>query len=183
MLEEVEAPYERVRVELSAGDQKKPAYHAINPMEKVPALQDGDVCVAESGAIIAYLAEKFPEAGLAPAIGDPKRGRYLQWLFFSGNCIEGAITQKFANLQLPEGSAGWGSFDRVINVLSEVLTAHPYMLGDTFSAVDVLIATDLYFVIEAFKMMEMRPEFAAYLERCRARPALQRALAIEQNGV
>src|SRR5574337_948014 len=143
MLEEIGAPYERVLINLAGGGQHTAAYHAINPMEKVPALQDGDACVAESGAIIAFLAEKFPEAGLAPPIGSAKRGRYLQWLFFSGSCIESAITQKFANVQIPAQTAGWGSFDKVFNVLSEALSAHPYLLGGAFSAADVLIASDL----------------------------------------
>lgn len=183
MLEEIGAPYERVLVDLAKGGQRTPAYHAINPMEKVPALQDGDACVAESGAIIAYLAEKFPQAGLAPAIGAATRGRYLQWLFFSGSCIEGAITQKFANVQIPEHTAGWGSFDKVFNVLAEVVSASPYLLGDRFSAADVLIASDLNFVINVFKMLEPRPEFTAYIARCLSRPARERAAKIDVDGV
>lgn len=182
MLEEISAPYERVLVDLQAGGQHDPRYHAVNPMEKVPALEHEGACVAESGAIVAFLAEKFPQAGLAPPIGDVARGRYLQWLFFS-SCIEAAITQKFANVQMPEGTAGWGSFDKVFNVLSEVLSASPYMLGDTFSAADVMIASDLHFVIGIFKMLEPRPEFTAYLERCRSRPAFLRAQQIDADGV
>ncbi len=183
LLEEIGAPYERVLVDLKNGGQHTPAYHAVNPMEKVPALQDGEACVAESGAVIAYLAEKFPQAGLAPAIGDPTRGRYLQWLFFSGSCVEASITQKYANVQLPEVSAGWGSFDKVFNVLSETLAAGPYILGEKFSAADVLIASDLHFVVNVFKMLAPRPEFTAYLERCQSRPAFQRALKIDSDGV
>lgn len=183
LLEEIGAPYERVRLDLKNGGQHTPAYHAINPMEKVPALQDGEACVAESGAIVAYLAEKFPDAGLAPPIGAPTRGRYLQWLFFSGSCVEGALTQKFGNVQMPEGSAGWGSFDRVFNVLEEVLSASPYLLGETFSAADVLIASDLHFVINVFKILEPRPVFTAYLERCQSRPAFQRVVKIDSDGV
>jgi len=183
LLEEIGAPYERVLVDLKNGGQRKPAYHAINPMEKVPALQDGEACVAESGALVSYVADKFPAAGLAPAIGDPKRGRYLQWLFFSGSCVEAAITQKFANLQMPEGSAGWGSFDKVFNVLGEAVSASPYLLGENFSAADILIASDLHFVINVFKMLEPRPEFVAYLERCQSRPAFARAVKIDSDGL
>jgi glutathione S-transferase len=183
LLEEIGAPYERVLVDLKNGGQHNAAYHSINPMEKVPALQDGEACVAESGAIVAYLAEKFPQAGLAPAIGSATRGRYLQWLFFSGSCIEAAITQKFANVALPEGSAGWGSFDKVFSVLEEVLSAGPYLLGEAFSAADVLIASDLHFVIDVFKMLEPRPAFTTYMERCRARPAFLRAQKIDSDGL
>ncbi|MCI4680725.1 glutathione S-transferase family protein [Rhodoblastus acidophilus] len=183
LLEEIGAPYERVLVDLKNGGQRTPAFHAVNPMEKVPALQDGEACVAESGAIIAYLAEKFPDAGLAPAIGDARRGRYLQWLFFSGACVEGALTQKFGNVEMPEGSAGWGSFDKVFNVLDEVLSANPYLLGEKFSAADVLIASDLHFTINIFKMLEPRPVFASYLERCQSRPAFARAAQINSDGI
>ncbi len=183
MLEEIGAPYERVLVDLKNGAQHTPAYHAINPMEKVPALQDGDACVAESGAIIAYLAEKFPQTGLAPAIGEATRGRYLQWLFFSSGGIEAAITQKYTKSEMPEGTAGWGSFAKVFNVLEEVLTRSPYLLGDKFSAADVLIAADLHFTINAFKLLEQRPVFASYLERCQSRPAFHRAAKIDADGV
>ncbi len=182
MLEESGAPYERVLVDLPNGGQRSPAYHAVNPMEKVPALECDGAHVAESGAIIAFLADNFPQAGLAPPIGDVSRGRYLQWLFFSP-LVEMAITQKFANVQMPESTAGWGSFDKVFNVLSEVLSASPYMLGEKFSAADVMIGSDLHFVIDVFKMLPPRPEFSAYLERCHSRPAFLRAQKIEADGV
>jgi glutathione S-transferase len=183
MLEEIGAPYDRVLVDLPNGGQHSAEFHAVNPMEKVPALELDGACVAESGAIVAFLAEAFPQAGLAPPIGDALRGRYLQWLFFSGSCIEAAMTQKFANVQMPEVAAGWGSFDKVFAVLSEVLAASPYMLGKNFSAVDVLIASNLHFAIDVFKMVEPRPEFSAYLERCRSRPAFYCAKAIDDLGV
>jgi glutathione S-transferase len=182
MLEEIGAPYERVLIDLSSGAHHGTDYHAINPMEKVPALEHEGACVAECGAIVAFLAETFPQAGLAPPIGDVTRGRYLQWLFFSGACFEAAITQKFANVQIPEKTAGWGSFDKVFNVLDEVLSASPYMLGEKFSAADVLIASDLHFGIDAFKLVAPRPSFTAYLDRCRSRSAFLRASEIDANG-
>ncbi len=182
MLEEIGAPYERVLVDLRGGAQHSAQYHAVNPMEKVPALEDQGACVAESGAIVAFLAEAFPQAGLAPPIGDVSRGRYLQWLFFSP-LVEAAITQKFANVQMPEHTAGWGSFDKVFNVLAEALSASPYILGEKFSAADVSIASDLNFVINIFKMLAPRPEFTAYLERCLSRPAFLRAQKINVDGV
>jgi glutathione S-transferase len=183
MLEEIGAPYERVRVDLAHGGQHSPDYHTINPMEKVPALEHEGALVAESGAILAFLADAFPQTGLAPPIGDPSRGRYLQWLFFSGSCVEPAIAQKFAKFEMPESSAGWGSFDKVFGVLSEVLSASPYLLGAKFSAADLLIASDLHFTIDGFKLLAPRAEFSAYLERCRSRPAFLRAKAIDEQGV
>jgi glutathione S-transferase len=178
MLEEISMPYERVLVDLKGGGQHSAVFHAINPMEKVPALECEGACVAESGAIIAFLADQFPHAELAPPVGDVLRGRYLHWLFFSP-LVEMAITQKFAKFEMPAISAGWGSFDKVFNVLSEALSASPYMLGEKFSAADVLIASDLHFVIDIFKMLEPRPEFSTYLERCRSRPAFLRAQKID----
>jgi glutathione S-transferase len=182
LLEEIGQPYERVQVDIRNGPQSDPAFLKINPMGKVPALVDGDAVVSESGAIAAYLADRFPEAGLAPPQGDPARGAYLKWLFFSGNCVEGAFIEKFAKLQLPYSSAGWGSFARVVDVLDEAVRQGPWLLGDRFSAADVMIGTDLHFGIQAFKLIEPRPAFDAYLERCTARPAFRRAQEIDASA-
>jgi glutathione S-transferase len=183
ILEEVGCPYERVPVNITQGGQKDPAFLAVNPMGKLPALADGDAKLAESAAICAYLADKFPEAGLAPPVGDGRRGRYLHWLFFAPACIEPAFTQKFAKIELPESSAGWGSYDRVFSVLEQALATGPWLLGESFSAADVMIGSDLWFGIHLFKLVEPKPAFGAYVDRCLARPALQRALAIDAAGV
>ena len=118
-------PYERVRLDLSAGEQKSPAFRAINPMAKVTALTDGTLAVAESGAICAYVAEAHPEAGLAPPVGDPARGRYLQWPFFSPGCVEPAYLTKSANVQVRPEAAGFGEFDRVFDVLEGAVAKSP----------------------------------------------------------
>ena len=183
MLEEAGCAYERVPVNITQGGQKDPGFLAVNPMGKLPALADGEAKVAESAAICAYIADKFPDTGLAPLIGDPRRGRYLHWLIFAPACIEPAFTQKFGGVNLPEASAGWGSYDRVFSVLEHVLADGPWILGESFSAADVMIGSDLWFGIEAFKIVEAKPAFRAYLDRCLARPALQRALAIDAAGV
>ena len=183
MLEEAGVDYERVHVDIRNGGQNDPAFRKINPMGKVPAFEDGAAQLAESAAICAYIAERCPEAGLAPKIGDPLRGRYFHWLFFAPGCIEPAFTQKFANIELPTTAAGWGDFTRVFDALETALKPGPWILGETFSAADVMIGCDLLFGVERFKIVEPRPVFAAYLERCHARPALQRALAIDAAGV
>jgi glutathione S-transferase len=183
MLEEAGCPYERVPVNITQGGQKDPDFLAVNPMGKLPALEDGEAKVAESAAICAYIADKFPEAGLAPPIGDPRRGRYLHWLVFAPACIEPAFAQKFSGINLPESSAGWGSYDRVFSVLEQALADGPWILGEAFCAADVMIGSDLWFGIELFKIVEPKPVFRAYLDRCLARPALQRALAIDAAGV
>ncbi len=180
MLEEIGQPYERVLVDIRKGEQSTPDFHRINPMEKVPALRDGAATVAESGAILAYLGDRFPQAGLAPAVDDPARGRYLQWLFFSGNCFEPSLTEKMgAGAAGNSTQNGWGSFERVVKVMEEGLSPGPWLLGDRFSAADVLLGTDLNFVIRVFQAMPETPIFKAYIDRCVARPAFQRARAID----
>jgi glutathione S-transferase len=183
MLEEAGAPYERVRIDLSADEQKTPDFRAINPMAKVPALTDGLVAVAESGAICAYVAEAHPKAGLAPPLGDPARGRYLQWLFFSPGCIEPALLTKTANIPVDSRMASFGDFDRVFDVLEAAVAKGPWLLGERFSAADVMIGLDLHFGIDIFKLVPTRPVLRSYVDRCLARPALQRAKAIEAEGV
>lgn len=181
-LEEAGVPYERVRLDLAAGDQKSAEFRAINPMAKVPALTDGTLAVAESGAICAYVAEAVPQAGLAPPLGDPARAPYLRWLFFSPGCVEQAFLAKFGNVQLRPEAAGFGEFDRVFDVVEAAVTTGPWLLGEKFSAADVMIGLDLYFGIDIFKLVPSRPALRAYVDRCLARPALQRAKAIEAAG-
>jgi glutathione S-transferase len=136
------------------------------------------VLVAESGAVLTYLADRHPQAGLAPAIGERDRGPYLRWMFFGAN-IEGAILEKFAKLELPKSTAGWGSHALVVETLDQALSKGPWLLGERFSAADVLVGSDLWFACDQWKMIEARPSFRAYIDRCLARPALQRAIAID----
>ena len=183
VLEEAGAPYQRVRLDLSAGAQKSAEFRAINPMAKVPALTDGTVAIAESGAICAYVAEAHPGGGLAPPVGDPARASYLRWLFFSPGCVEQAFLVKSANVSVRQEAAGFGDFDRVFDVLEAAVATGPWLLGERFSAADVMIGLDLHFGIDIFKLVPSRPVLRAYVDRCLARPALQRAKAIEAAGV
>lgn len=182
LLEEIGCPYERVLVDIRSGAQDEPTFRAINPMGKVPALADGEARVAESGAICAYLADRFPEAELAPSPGDPLRGRYLQWLFFAAGCLEPAFLQRAAGLELSPVTAGWSSAERVSEVLERALSGGPWILGERFTAADCLLGTDIAFGIQVMRALEPRPAFTAYVERCDARPARQRALAIDAGG-
>ena len=175
MLEEAGQPYERVLVDVTTGAQKAPNYLAINPMGKVPALKDGEASLAEAAAICAYVAERYPDAKLAPEIGDPKRAKYLQWLFFAPGCIEPAIVQVATKLEMNPVAAGWGEATRVFDVLDRTLANGPWILGENFSAADVVIGSGLNFAIRIFKMVPSRPSFDAYIARCAARPAFQRA--------
>jgi glutathione S-transferase len=182
LVEETGLPYELVRVDWRAGALQTDEFKRINPMMKIPALQDGGICVAETGAIAAYLAEKSPQSGLAPPLGDPRRGRFWQWLFFGGNCIEPAVAQLFLKFEISPGSAAWGDAGRVFAVLEQALEPGPWILGADFCVADVVLGNYLRFVIEVFKILPANPVFAGYLERCKARPAFQRAWAIEQAG-
>jgi glutathione S-transferase len=175
LLEESGLPYERVLTDISTGAQKTPEYLAINPMGKVPGLKDGDAALGESAAICAYIADRYPETNLAPAVTDPLRARYLQWLFFSPSCIEPAIIQIFTKLEVPPSTAAWGSATQTFDVLDAALQKGPWILGEKFSAADITIGSGLNFAVRVFKMLPSRPSFDAYLERIVARPAFQRA--------
>lgn len=183
LMEETGAAYERELVDIRAGVQDTPAFRKINPMGKVPVLSDGAASLAESAAICAYVAERVPEAGLAPQVGDPLRARYLHMLFFSAGCMEPAFLQKMKGIELAKMSAGWGSFDLVMEVIDGALADGPYLLGETFSAADVMIASDLWFGIGLLKVIAPTPAMSAYLARCTARPAFQRAQAIEAEAL
>jgi glutathione S-transferase len=178
LMEETGQPYERVLIDISKGAQKAPDYLAINPMGKVPALSDGEAKLAESAAICAYVAERYPEAKLAPPLGDPRRAKYLQWLFFAPGCIEPAMVQLATKIEMSPTAAGWGDAQRVFDVLDAALSKGPWILGDAFSAADVVIGSGLNFAVRLFKMVPSRPSFESYIDRCEERPAYQRASAI-----
>ena len=175
LMEETGQPYERVLTDISTGANKTPDYLAINPMGKVPALADGDVAMAEAAAICAYVADRYPQAKLAPALDDPRRAKYLQWLFFGPSCIEPALIQIFTKLEVPSSTAAWGSATQVFDVLDKALEKGPWILGNDFSAADIVIGSGLNFAIRQFKMVPSRPAFDRYIDACVARPAFQRA--------
>jgi glutathione S-transferase len=175
LMEETGQPYERVLTDITKGAQKTPEYLAINPMGKVPALSDGEAALAEAAAICAYVAERYPRAQLAPPVGDPKRAKYLYWLFFAPSCIEPAMVQLATKIEMSPVSAGWGDAQRVFDVLDAALAKGPWILGDQFSAADVAIGSALNFAVRLFKMAPSRPSFERFLDACAARPAFQRA--------
>lgn len=174
MLEELGEPYEYRRLDLMSGEHKRPEYFAINPMGKVPALEHNGVVITEAAAICAYLADAFPASRLAPAIGDPNRGPYLKWMFYGPSCVEPAMLDKMLNR--PEGKSGavgWGNYDLVMSVLESAVSKSPYILGDTFSAADVVIGSGINWGM-LVKAIEPKPVFVEYVERLKARPAHKR---------
>jgi glutathione S-transferase len=178
LMEETGQPYERVLIDLAKGAQKTVEYLAINPMGKVPALKDDDAVLAEAAAICAYVAERYPDAKLAPPLGDPLRAKYLYWLFFAPSCVEPAMVQVATKIEMSSVSAGWGDAQLVFDVLDAALTKGPWLLGETFSAADIAIGSGLNFAVRLFKMVPSRPSFERYIDRCAARPAFQRASVI-----
>jgi glutathione S-transferase len=180
MLEEVGAPY-RTEYLTFEGSMKSPDYLAINPMGKVPCIRHGKTVVTEAAAICAYLADAFPEAGLAPPTD--RRGDYYRWLFFAAGPLEMAVSLKALGQDVPkerERSIGSGSYDAVMNALSHAVTRGPYIAGDTFSAADVYVGAHISWGLQ-FGSLEPRPEFSAYWERLKERPASQRATAIDDE--
>ncbi len=177
MLEELGEPYELNVLNFKVGEQRQPTYLAINPMGKVPALQHNSQLITEVGAICAYLADAFPKAGLAPAIGDPLRGPYLRWMFFQGNAFEPAIVDRA--LKREPGNPAmlpYGDFDTTVGVVEKAVATGPWFLGDRFTALDVYFGSAIRWTT-GFGLLPVRPAFTSYIERLNARPAAKRAAA------
>lgn len=180
MLEEVGRPYRAEIVEFGA-PMKDPAYKALNPMGKVPTLRHGYTVVTEAAAICAYLADAFPEAGLAPEPGSRLRGPYYRWLFFAAGPLEAAVSNRAFGLDVPTGkevSIGYGCFADVMDTLEHAVTQGEYLLGDQFSAADIYLGSHVLWGLK-FGSIEKRPAFEHYALRIAGRPANRRADAID----
>ncbi len=182
MLEEVGQPY---RTELLdyATTMKAPAYLAVNPMGKVPALRHGETVITEAAAICAYLADAFPGAELAPAPGDRLRGPYYRWLFFAAGPVEAAASNHALGLVVPEGRErmiGYGSYKDVMNALESAVSQGDYLVGDRFTAADVYVGSHIGFGLQ-FGTFEKRAAFERYVARLGARAAFQRAQKIDDD--
>jgi glutathione S-transferase len=175
LLEELGADYELRLLNLKAGEQRQPAYRAINPMSKVPAILHNDALVTEQPAVFLYLADLYPEARLAPAIGDPLRGPYLRWLIYYGSSFEPAIVDLSQKRDpTPPSTSPYGTWDDILHTLHAQLARGPYMLGERFTAVDVLWGGALHWTT-LFKLVPETPTIRAYIDRVVTRPAMQRA--------
>ena len=178
MLEEVGQPYDVELLSLSKGENMKAEYLAVNPMGKVPTLVHKGVAITEVAAICTYLADEFPDAKLSVPIGTPRRGVYLKWMFFNPGCIEPAVIDRAAPRKDPPRRAmlGYGDFDTTMNVVADQVAKAPYLMGDQFTAADVLIGANLRWGM-VFKLIPERKEFVDYVARLTARDACQRAEA------
>lgn len=177
MLEELGADYRIELVNLQAGDQRKPEFLALNPLGKLPTLVDGDTVVTEQVAIYLHLADRFPDAGLAPAIGDPARGSYLRWMVYYASCFEPAVVDRAQKRDPAEPMISpYRDFDSMLAALETQIARGPWMLGEGFSAADVLWGTALNWTTQ-FGLVPKSEVIEQYIERAKARPAFQRAAA------
>jgi glutathione S-transferase len=176
MLEEVEASYETVVTQWGA---PLPEFLAANPLGKVPTIVHGGATVSETAAICAYLADAFPDAGLAPRAEE--RAAYYRWMFFTAGPIEAAMMDSHLGVAVPpekEAMIGYGSLARAVDVLEGAVSAHDYIAGPRFTAADVYVGSSIDFFTQ-FGMLDKREAFARYLDRLRDRPAWVRAREID----
>lgn len=182
MLEEIGQPY-RAELLTYGGTMKGTEFCAINPMGKVPALKHGSAVVTETAAICAYLADAFPEAKLAPPVTSPLRAPYYRWLFFAAGPVEAAVTTKSLGWQVPQGKemmAGFGTFEKTMDVLEYAVSEREYVVGDSFTAADVYLGSQIGFGLR-FGSIDKRPAFEPYVDRLMARPGFRRAAEIDDE--
>jgi glutathione S-transferase len=175
LLEEIGAPYEIEYVDVRAEGGAPERYRAVHPLKKVPALQYDGETITESAAICLYLSDAFPDAGVGPAVGEAGRGAYLSWLAYYAGVIEPALMVKAVQASgFNPVSAAWGDPDAAIAHLMAALNAHPFVLGESFSTVDVLVGSTFQW---AGRLLPGGAAVDAYKARLMSRPAFQRALA------
>ncbi len=181
LLEELEAPYDLHVLNMKSGEQRQPAYLAVNPMGKVPAIRHGDALVTEQVAIGIYLADLFPEAGITPMIGDALRGPYLRWYVFYAACCEPALVDKAMKREPGNiGMTPYGDLPTTLGTLTAQLRDGPWLLGDRFTAVDVLWGTALTWMT-GFGLVDAVAPFKTYVERWNARPSVARVARIDAD--
>jgi glutathione S-transferase len=175
LLEELDVPYDLQVLSLKTNQQRGEKYLAVNPMGKVPAILHNGALITEQPAVFVYLADLYAEKKLAPALGDPLRGPYLRWMFFYGSCFEPAVVDRSAQRPpLDQSTCPYSDFDTMFNTLETQLKKGPYLLGDRFTAADILWGQSLAWTT-GFKLVPATPTVMAYIERVTSRPALQRA--------
>jgi glutathione S-transferase len=184
MLEEIGEPYETVLLDYGT-TMKSADYLAVNPMGKVPAIKHGDMVVTEAAAICAYLADAFPDAGLAPPPGHRQRGAYYRWMFFAAGPVEAAVTAKSLGLLAPADKkmmAGYGTFEETIDALERAIVPGPYICGEQFTAADLYLGAQIGWGM-MFGSIDKRPAFEDYFGRLQARPAAIRANALDDAAM
>lgn len=179
LLEELGAPYDLHVLNMKAGEQRDPAYLAINPLGKVPAIRHGDALVTEQVAIYIYLADLFPKAGLTPALDDPMRGPYLRWIAYYGSSFEPAVIDKFMkHTPAPVTQSPYADYDSMLGALEAQLSKGPYLFGDRITAADILWGVAFNWTM-MFGIVPKKDVFVRYAERVTSRPAFQQISAAD----
>ena len=176
MLEEAGIDYEMERIDLGNPERSdNDEFLGASPMGKVPAIVDGEIAMSESAAICIYVADRYGAGTLAPAVDSPLRGKFLYWTMYTPAVVEPAMSEKFNNVESNRQRSGWGDFDLMIETWDAALRGRDRVLGEQFTAADVMLGSSAIFL----RMFNMLPETAnldAYADRCLARPANKRAL-------
>lgn len=179
LLEELGAPYDLHVLNMKAGEQRQPAYLAVNPLGKVPVIRHGEALVSEQVAIFIYLADLFPEAGLTPALDDPRRGPYLRWIAYYGSSFEPALIDHFMKRDpAPPTQSPYSDYDSMLGALETQLAKGPYLLGDRITAADILWGVAFSWTM-MFGLVPRKDVFSTYAERITSRPAFQRITAAD----
>jgi glutathione S-transferase len=182
-LEELALPYRIHPIDFEKGEHKRPDFLKLNPMGKLPTVVDHGTPIAESGAILLHLSDKYSAGNLAPTADDPRRADYLRWLFFAAGVMEPAFGEKFFKwTDIPTSRAAWGSFADMEKTVTEAVASGSYLFGERFTAADVYVGSNLHWGI-LWKLFPEQGAIADYVARCAARPALKLALAIEEGFI
>lgn len=181
LLDELGLPWDKAQVDLSQREHKTAEYLALNPNGVVPTLKDGDTVVFESVAIALYLADRYPDKGLAPTLDSPLRGRYLSWMAWSMVTLEPPIGEVYLERVKPAEAQSSAAIDAAItrfDALAQMLEgqiAGPWLFGEQFSAADVMLGCVLAFA-GMLGLLEAHPQLRDYVARVTARPAYGRAM-------
>ena len=182
MLEEAGVDYDLELIDIRAPEREDPPeFLEASPMGKVPALVDGDVKMSESAAICLYVADRYGMGTLAPALDDPGRGKFLYWIMYTPAVVEPAMSEKFMGTETNRLRSGWGDFDIMIETLEKGIDGKTWILGDNFTAADVMLGSSAVFM-RMFNMLPDSPLLEDYADRCLARPAYQKVIEINAEA-
>ena len=181
LLEELGVPYDVALVNIHAEGGLPENYRAIHPHKKVPAVEVNGVVVTERAAIMLYLCDLYPQAKLAPAVDDPRRAAYLTAMVYADAVLDPCIALRAEHIDYDARACSFGSFKDVLNYLEKQLTQHPYILGDTFSAADILFGAAVFWATDMLKVFPEKPVFRDYMNRVMSRPAFQRTIALDDK--
>jgi glutathione S-transferase len=180
LMEELGVPYEIEQVDIRQEGGVPESYRAIQPNKKVPAISHDGVIITERAAITIYLADAFPQAGLAPKVGDPTRAAYLTWLVYADSVFDPAVAAHAQGWKYEGNNFSFGTYDDLVANLERRLSQSEFVAGDRFTAADVQLAGSMGYVTQQ-KWLPEKPAFKAYLERTTTRPAAKRSAEMDME--